>query len=138
MVDEYNPKHGATIAIPLYKANITTGAANEDLALGGGGTLVVMPKAGSILGISLNSAGAITAGTITARAHKAGTEFAETGYPAPVVGSTAQQSYANARPRALRFAAGDKVGVSISSTTTLDPTNTLDVDAVLIVALDLD
>lgn len=129
-------KHGAIIAIPFSKANITTGAANEDLALGGAGTLFVAPRSGSIVAISASCA-AITAGTITLTPHSAGTELAVTGMPQPVLSSAADTNgtYATARPGAVTFAAGATLGISVTSTTTLDPTNTLDVDAVLFVQL---
>lgn len=138
MGDEFNPKHGPTVGIPFSKTNLTTGESNTDLVLAGGGTLAVAPKAGSVVGVSIRSAGAITAGTITATPHKASTEFAESGVPQPVLSSAAQASYATVRPRALRFAAGDTLGVSVTTTTTLDPTNTLDVDAQLFVVYDPD
>lgn len=48
MATEFDAKkHGAIVAIPFSKANITTGASNEDLGLGGAGTLVTAPAAGS-------------------------------------------------------------------------------------------
>jgi hypothetical protein len=137
MADYYDAgKFGAVLAVPFSVTNATTGAANEDAKLAGGGTLVVMPKAGSVVGVSIRAAGAITAGTITAKPHKASTEYAEVGTPAPVVSSAAQGSYASVAPGALRFSAGDTVGISVTTTTTLDPTNTLDVDGLLFVQLD--
>ena len=139
MADTVNTKFGPTLAIPFSKANITVGASNEDCVLADGvGTLFVAPVAGSIVGISAAASGTFTAGSITVRAHAAGTEIATTGYPAPVLSSASQQSYAVARPRAIRFAAGATLVVSISSTTTLDPTNTEDVTAFLLLQLDPD
>ena len=138
MTDQFNPKHGPVTAIPFAKSNLTTGESNTDLVLAGTGTLVCAPKAGSVVGLSLRATAAITAGTITARTHKAGTEFAETGYPSAVLSSTARESYAVVRPRALRFAAGDTLGLSVTTTTTLDPTDTNDVDALLFVVFDPD
>lgn len=127
-------KHGAIVAIPFFKANITTGAANEDLGLGGAGTVAIMPRAGSIVGISASCA-AITAGTITLTPHSQSTEIATTGVPQPVLSSAndTNGTYATVRPGAITFAAGAGLGISVSATTTLDPTNTLDVDAVLFV-----
>jgi hypothetical protein len=131
-------KFGATLAIPFTIANATTGLDNADLlAAGGVNTLFTAPAGGSIIGISAATA-AITAGTITLKPHKAGTEFAEVGTPAPVLSSTADTNgaYATVRPGALRFAAGDTLGISATSTTTLNPTNTLDVEATLFIVLD--
>ena len=137
MADEFNPKSGPVVPFVFHKTNLTTGEANADLlAQDGIGTLAIMPKAGSVVGITLNASGAITAGTITASAHASSTEYANT--PAPVASSAAQSSYAVTRPRNIRFAAGDKLGVSVSTTTTLDPTNTEDVTAYLFVVFDPD
>ncbi len=129
-------KHGAIVAIPFSKTNITTGAANEDLGLAGAGTTFVAPAAGSIIGISASCA-AITAGTMTLKAHKASTEVTVSGAPAPVLSSAndTNGTYATAPVGAVSFAAGDTLGISVVSTTTLDPTNTLDIDAVLFVQL---
>lgn len=138
MADDFNPKHGNAVAIPFSKTNLTTGESNTDLVLGGGSTLYVAPVAGSVVAISGRSAAAITAGTITIKGHAASTEFTQSGAPAPVLSSSAQASYATARPRTIRFAAGDTLGVSVTTTTTLDPTNTLDVDVTLHVVLDGD
>jgi len=127
-------KFGAVLAIPFGKANLTTGESDADLTLEQS-TLAVVPAAGSVIGISIRSSAAITAGTITAKPHKAGTEYTDTGTPAPALSSAAQASYATVRPAALTFAAGNTLGVSVTTTTTLDPTNTLDVDAILFVQL---
>jgi len=135
MGDEFNPKHGAMLAIPFSFTNITTGASAQDGVLAGTTTVYVPPKAGSVVGISVRASAAITAGTITVKAHKDSTEFTDSGSPAPVLSSSAQESYAVVRPNAVTFAAGEGVGVSVTSTTTLDPTNTLDVDGFLHIIL---
>lgn len=137
MADSLSPKFGSVVAIPFKGANATTGESNTDLTWAGGTlTYFVAPVAGSVVGISATCA-AITAGTITLLPHKAGTEFTETGVPSPVLSSTADTNgtYATVRANALTFAAGDTLGLSITTTTTLDPTNTLDVDATLFVVL---
>lgn len=130
-------KFGAVVAVPFTLTNATTGNSNSDLTLGGGAlTYVTVPAAGSIVGITANCA-AITAGTITLKAHEAGTEFTDGSAPAPVLSSTADTNgtYASVRPGAVTFDAGSTLGLSATSTTTLDPTNTLDVDATLWIAL---
>lgn len=137
MADEFDgKKFGASIAIPFAKSNLTTGLSNSDLALAGAGTLAVMPRGGSVVGISASCA-AITAGTATLKPHKAGTEYAEIGTPAPALSSDndTNGTYVTVRPGALTFAAGDTLGISVTTTTTLNPTDTLDVDAVLWVQL---
>lgn len=137
MSDTYDAKkHGAIIAIPFFKANLTTGASNEDLGLGGGGTTFVAPRAGSIIGISASCA-AITAGTISLTPHSASTEIATTGVPIPVLSSDndTNGTYVNVRPGAITFAAGAQLGISATTTTTLNPTNTLDADATLFIQL---
>ena len=136
MSDEFDAgKHGAIVALPFSLADCTTGMSAEDLLFfGATGDYAVAPKGGSVVGISANCE-AITAGTITLRAHKAGTEFADVGYPAPVSNSTNEETYATVRPGALVFDAGDKLGLSLTTTTTLDPTNTIDIEAVLFIQL---
>ena len=138
MSDKVNPKFGNLVAIPFGGANATTGAANVDMALAQAGTLVVAPFGGSVVGIGVRANAALTGGTITVKAHKAGTEFTDTGAPAPVMTTALQASYASVRPGAVTFDAGDTLGVSYSATTTLEPTNTLDLDAVLYVMFDPD
>ena len=140
MADFDSSKHGSFMAIPFTLTNATTGLSNSDLVVAGGaGTLVCMPNAGSVVGISAVTA-AMTAGTITLKAHKAGTEYADVSAPAPALGTAydTNGTYGAVRPNVLTFAAGETLGISATTTTTLDPTNTLDVDAVLWVQLDPD
>ena len=132
-------KFGPIMGVGFTLTNATTGNSNSDLKFAGGeNTLFVAPKAGSIVGISA-ACQAITAGTITLKAHIASTEVAQTGAPVPVLSSTADTNgvYAVADIGTVRFAAGDTLGISAVSTTTLDPTNTLDVEATLFIQLDI-
>ena len=138
MGDEFNSKHGSVIAIPFYKTNLTTGESNTDMVLPSAGTLHTMPKAGSVVGISLRCTAAITAGTITGRVHSGGTEIATAGYPTAVLGSASTGSYGTVRAGALTFSAGDALGISVTTTTTLDATDSLDIDGLLFVVLDPD
>lgn len=137
MADKFDPKFGNVVALgPFTAADITTGASNQDLALAQGGVQISAPQAGSVVGISLQAAVAQPgAGSITAKAHKASTEVS--GGPEPALDATNMDaSYATSRPGAVRFAAGDKLGISVTSTTTLTPTNTVHVEAVLYVVFD--
>jgi hypothetical protein len=133
MADKFDPKYGQVVALgPFTAANITTGAANQDLALASVGSTITMLHAGSVIGLSLEPYGTVTGGSITASAHKSSSELANT--PAPVSDETnTLGTYATVRPGVVSFAAGDKLGVSVTSTTTLAPTNTVDVAAVLYV-----
>lgn len=126
-------KFGAIVGIPFATANIVTAQTCTDLALAGGGTLIVAPYAGSVIGIGARVNAAVTGGLVTVKAHKASTEFAETGYPAPAMDTATNTtaSYATVRPGAVAFAAGDTLGLSYTTTAGLTPTNTLDLDAVL-------
>lgn len=137
-MDEFNPKHGQLVSYAFKIANATTGESNTDLSRDGGNTVEVMPKAGSVVGIGVAGSAAITAGSATFKPHSNSTEFTDQSTPTPVCNSSSQHSYAVVRPRALRFAAGDKLGVSVTTTTTLDPTNTLDYDATLYVIFEND
>lgn len=136
MADKFDPKFGQVVALgPFTAANITTGAANQDLALASAGTTITMLHAGSVVGLSLEPVGTVTGGSITASVHASSTEYGNT--PAPVSDATnTAGTYATARPGAVTFSAGAKLGVSVSSTTTLAPTNTVDVAAVLYVVYD--
>ena len=140
MGDEFNAgKYGAICALQFSAANITASQTNTDLVLTGGNTLVTMPYAGSVIGISVRLTAAVTAGTLSLRAHKDGTEFAHSGYPNPSLASTAgisQESYASIRPGVLTFSADEGVGLSYTSDATMAPTNTNDIDAVLFVQFD--
>lgn len=139
MADTFDAKkYGAYLSIPFVFTNATTGEAATDLAVSGGtSTGVAMPASGSVVAITAQCA-AITAGTITLNAHSASTEFTEAGAPAPALSSAndTNGTYASVRPGALTFSAGDVLGISMTTTTTLNPTNTLDGNAVLIVQLD--
>lgn len=142
MGDEFNAgKYGAIVAIEYSVANAVTNKTNEDMVLAGAtNSLAVMPKAGSVIGISVQASAEVTAGTVTFRAHKDGTEFAQSGYPAPILddgtsGAT-QQSYASIRPGILTFSAGEGIGVSYTSTTDAAPTNTNDYNALVFCQLD--
>ena len=126
-------KFGSVVAFgPFTAANITTGLTNSDLAYGQQ-TYAVMPYGGSVVGVSGCVNAAVTAGTATLRAHSSGTECAATGYPAPAVSSAATASYATVRPGAVTFSAGDRLGISVTTVTTLNPTNTLEIDGFLFV-----
>jgi hypothetical protein len=140
MGDEFNAgKFGAILALPYGVLNAVTNQTNTDLTVAdvGQNTLAVMPKGGSVIGISVQSTAEVTTAGATFRAHKDGTEFAQSGYPAPVLNTTnTQQSYVSIRPGVLTFAAGEGVGVSYTTTTDCAPTNTNDYSAVLFVQLD--
>ena len=131
-------KFGAIVALPFQVANAVTSATNTDLTVpGGANTLYVMPHAGSVVGISVKASADVTAGSANFRAHKASTEFADSGYPNPTLDATnSNASYAKVNHGALRFAAGNSIGVSYSSTTDAAPTNTNDYDVLLFVSLD--
>jgi hypothetical protein len=133
-------KFGSAVVVPFVATNLTTGASNQDLVLGSGlaAAVYIAPRAGSIVAITA-ACGAITAGTITLKPHLASTEYAITGMPSPILTSAndTNGTYAVATSSgAVRFAAGAALGISAVTTTTLDPTNTIDVDAFLHVMLD--
>ena len=135
-------KHGSIVALVYGVANAATNQTATDLTLSDAtyvNTLAVMPASGSVVGISARLSAAVTAGTIAFRAQKDGTEFAQTGYPNPTLGSTAgqsQESYAVIRPGILTFSADEAIGVSYASSTDMAPTNTNDATVILWVQLD--
>lgn len=137
MTGEFSPEV-SIVAIPFAVANAVTNAANVDLTRSGGNTIAVMPKAGSVVGITINASADLTAGSATFQAHKDSTEFAENAAPTLTLSDTVQESYASVRRGALTFAAGEGVGISYSSTTNMAPTNTNNYDGTLYVAFDND
>lgn len=129
-------KFGAVVPIIFNTVNAVTNQTNTDMILATGATLVQVPAAGSVIGISVTTSTACEGGSATFRAHSNGTEIGTTGYPAPVINATnSAASYATLRPGAMTFSAGDKLGVSYTSATDLTPTNTQDFVAVLWVQL---
>lgn len=131
--------HGAIVAVEFAVANAVTNKTNEDLVVAGGvNTLHIMPNGGSVIGLSVRASADLTAGTVTFRAHLEGTEFAQSGYPAPALSDTVQDSYATIRPGVLTFTAGQGVGVSYTSTTDAAPTDSNDYGALLFCQLDPD
>jgi len=135
-------KHGSVVALVYGVANAVTNQTVTDLTLSDAtyvNTLATMPASGSVVGISVQLSAAVTAGTIAFRAHKDGTEFTQTGYPNPTIGSTSgqsQESYATIRPGVLTFSADEAIGISYASSTDMAPTNTNDVAAILWIQLD--
>jgi hypothetical protein len=139
MATEFDAKKwGTFLSIPFTLTNATTGNSNTDLLIGGGaGTVFVAPGPGSVVGISAATA-AITAGTITLTPHNNSTEYDEAGVPVASLSSAfdTNGTFATAYPGSISFDAGATLGISATTTTTLNPTNTLDVDAVLFIQLD--
>ncbi len=140
MSDQFDAgKFGAIVALQYGVANLVTSKTNENLVAAdvSGNTLLVAPKSGSVVGISVQSSAEVTTDSIIAKAHKDGTEFAQTGAPAPTLDTTnTQQSFAAIRPGVLTFAAGEGLGVSYTTTTDVVPTNTNDIAVTLFVQLD--
>jgi len=137
MVDELTTQH-AVVALQYAKANIVTAQTDTDLALAGGNTITVMPKAGSVVGVAVNMSALLTAGSVTVEVHKDGTELAEEAGPVLTLTTAVQESYASVRRGAIKFTAGTGLGVSYSSSTDIEASNTLDLDAVLYIAFDND
>jgi hypothetical protein len=141
-VDAFDPKHGQLVGFPFFATNIVTAATNTDMAVGQATvTLLTMPKAGSIVGLSVDTNAAVTGGTCTFTPHKSSTEYAASGYPAPVLASTTGvtlASYVAVRKGICTFSAGDSVGVSYTTSTDLAPSSTNEVNAVLWVLFNRD
>lgn len=137
MASAFDPKFGPVVPFLFSVANCTTNQSNVDLAPSSGTTLIGMPSAGSVVGISVTSTDNVSGGSAIFRAHSASTEFASTGYPVATIDATnSNVTYATANPGAVRFAAGARVGLSITTATDLTPTNTADFNAVLFVVFD--
>jgi hypothetical protein len=140
-IDEFDPKAGQLMAYQFTVANAVTAQTNVDLVNGQAGiTLVTMPKAGSVVGLCAAASAAVTTDKCTFRAHKAGTEFAQSGYPAPILSSTTYdlKTWVTCNRGNLTFVAGDTLGVSYTSTTDMAPTSTNDYNVTLYVMFDRD
>lgn len=127
-------KWGAIVPILFQTTDAATSTSAVDMGALGAVTKVTMPVAGSIVGITVSATTSLTAGTATFRAHKAGTSYADSGYPAPVMNTTSCFASKTVAPHNLTFDSGDTVGVSYVSTTTMTPL-TNDFSAVLWVQL---
>jgi hypothetical protein len=137
MADHFDAgKFGAIVPFTFYVQNATTNGSNTDLNLTADIKTPTMPYGGSVVGISVGSSANLTAGTATFKVHKASTEYADADAPAVVLNATnSNATYGTVRPGVLKFAAGEKVGVSVSTSTDMDPTNSNDFAAVLWVQL---
>jgi hypothetical protein len=140
MADHFNAgKYGAIVPFQFFVDNAVTNQTATDLAPYTGHTLQTMPYSGSVVGIAVGATANVTAGSATFRAHLAGTEFAQQGYPSAVLDATnSNATYASVRPGVMKFTAGQRVGVSYASATDLNPTNTNDFLVTLWVQIDED
>ncbi len=138
MSSNFDPKFGAYVALNFNVSNVDTAATNTDLTVADGvGTLAVMPYAGSVVGLSIKANTNVTAGTIAFNAHKESTEYAQASSLLTTLTTAAGSSnigYTSVRPGVLTFAAGDGIGVSVSSATNVAAT-TVDYSAILWVQL---
>jgi len=91
-------------------------ASQTDIALNvlglSGNTEIVVPKDGSVIGISIASNDARTAGTLTVDITVNGTK---TGLQAILDGTNSQYHYATQAMRTDEFSAGDRIGVKITT-----------------------
>lgn len=130
-------KFGAIVPFTFTIQNAVTNASNTDLSASADNTQIVMPYSGSVVGITVKASANVTVGSATLRAHKASTEYADLGYPTAVLDATnSNASYGSVRPGVLKFVAGNSIGVSVSTTTDMAPTNTNDFLATLWVQID--
>jgi hypothetical protein len=141
MADTFNPKFGNMVAIPFTVSNPDTGASNTDIKVSSGiNSLVPMPLAGSVVGISVKGNDNLTAGTITVKAHIASTEWTDAGALSVQLTSASGSSnakYSSVRPGVMQFSAGNEIGVSYSTAAAYAPT-TIDFDVVLFVMFNAD
>lgn len=136
MADYFDPKFGAYVALQFVKSNVDTASTNLDFTLASGiNTLALMPYAGSVVGLSVKGNANVTAGTVAFNVHKESTEYAQSSSLLATMTTAAGASniaYSTVRPGVLTFAAGEAIGVSVSSATNLAAT-TIDFDAIVLV-----
>ena len=95
-----------------------------------GNTEITMAKPGSVVGISIASNDARTAGTLTVDITIDGTK---TGLQAVLDGSNAQYHYATQALRTDTFTAGQRIGVKITTDAAWEPDGTPDIVVAAIV-----
>jgi len=130
----FDPKFGAVVGIgPFYVANLDTALTNSDLTIGQSGMTLSpgMPSAGTIVGLSVNTSAAPSAGTAIFSVHSAGTEIAN-GPTATIdsVTNTLESSGLAASAHKHEFVKGARLGISATTTTTLAAT-TVDYNATI-------
>ena len=139
MADYFNPKFGSVVRLGFHVSNVDTGQTNVDLSCNSQiGTLMTMPYSGSIVGLAVKANANVTAGTVAFQAHKDSTEYAQAssvGVTLTTAAGSSNKGYGTVRPGVLTFAAGDGLGVSVSSATNLAAT-TVDYSADLYVTFD--
>jgi hypothetical protein len=138
--EKFNPKFGQLVRYSFTASNPASSASHTDMATLGAdaNTTAVMPASGSVVGIGVVGNAAVTTGTLGFRAHSSSTEFADTGYPNPTLSTAVGytlSTYALVRPGAVRFSAGDKLGISYDASADFAP-NTADYSADLYVMFD--
>lgn len=117
---------------PFSATNLAADTANTQLQLPAGNDGIAMPKAGYIIGITGTLTAAATAGSLTVGATIDGTEDTDTTQTV----TTAQEFYASFDTSlAVRFAAGEQVGVEYTTGATWDGT-TADIDTFLFVVFE--
>jgi len=136
----FHEKYGPVVALgPFFTANLDTALTNTDLPFGQAGvTLMGMPYAGSVVGVSLDGNAAPSAGTVIASIHSAGTELV--GGPTATIDSvtnTLTSTGLVSTARQHTFAAGARLGISVTTTTTLAAT-TIEFNATLYVRFNPD
>lgn len=140
MASMFHEKYGPVVAIgPFFTANLDTAQTNLDLVVGQAGvSLAGMPFRGSVVGVSLDGNAAPSAGTVIASIHNASTELS--GGPTATIDSVTNTLTSTGLVTSARqhtFAAGARLGVSVTTTTTLAAT-TIEFNAMLYVRFDPD
>ena len=130
MANEIDPKFGSMITLQFSKANPAANA-TTDLTFPQGGAGFLVPEGFVFHPVCLHgeSNADLTAGTATFKVTTDGDELAKG--PAPVLSDEVQAASAVVRVGVEPIAAGEVVGVSVTTAATYAP-NTADVDAVLI------
>ena len=139
MADFFNPKFGNVVALAFRAENVNTGQTNVDLdPVSQVGKEHTMPYSGSIVALAVKASANVTAGTVAFQAHNGSTEYAQNSSLLTTLTTAAGSSnkgYSTVRPGVLTFAAGDGIGVSLSSATNLAAT-TVDYNVELYVVFD--
>jgi hypothetical protein len=139
MGDAFAARHGGLAQYHFHWTNLAASATNTDGLLDNitGISLAVMLKAGSVVGLSATGSAVVTGDDAVFSVHSNGTELTDPQSPQVTLDTTTTNyGYDTARPQAVRFAAGDKLGVSVTTAAGFLPDGTAEFIAVLFVQFD--
>jgi len=140
MGQKIDAKFGGYVAIPFGVANLDSSLTNGTMTIGGTAAQnveIVVPFAGSLVGIGVKGNAAATAGTAAFTAVVDGTRYSSLAATVTTAAANTQKATATRDVGEIKFSAGATVAVQAVTSTTFAPT-TVEYDAILYIQLDND